>query len=287
MLARVKGHIVHMVLSRVSPLAVPVLLEIGRESVRTDSDEDALLAEAEAIIAEATGSAEPPPRPGDPPRQRRPPPGRHARLPLVAPGAAQVPAARPVLVTAAPVHLAGERLMLDPMGALYWPATRLLAVSDLHLEKGSSFARRGMLLPPWDTHATLDRLTCCCAAGRRQTVVALGDSFHDSNGSAPASGHRAATAERHDRGASFHLGPGQPRSAPARGRWRRSGWKLRHRTDGVSPSGRCVRRIPARSSVITTRRRRFRPAPAPSAAPASWPTAAADAAGVRRLYWRP
>ncbi len=60
MLARVKGHITHMVLSRVSPLAVPVLLEIGRESVRTDTDEEALLAEAEAIIAEATGGAEPP-----------------------------------------------------------------------------------------------------------------------------------------------------------------------------------------------------------------------------------
>ena len=60
MLARVKGHIVHMVLSRVSPLAVPVLLDIGRESVRTDDDEEALLAEAEAIIAEATGEAEPP-----------------------------------------------------------------------------------------------------------------------------------------------------------------------------------------------------------------------------------
>ncbi len=42
MLARVKGHIVHMVLSRVSPLAVPVLLDIGRESVRTDTDEDSL-----------------------------------------------------------------------------------------------------------------------------------------------------------------------------------------------------------------------------------------------------
>jgi ATP-dependent Lhr-like helicase len=61
MLARVKGHIVHMVLSRVSPLAVPVLLEIGRESVRSDIDEDTMLAEAEAIIAEATGQAEPPP----------------------------------------------------------------------------------------------------------------------------------------------------------------------------------------------------------------------------------
>jgi ATP-dependent Lhr-like helicase len=59
MLARVRGKIVHMVLSRVSPLAVPVLLEIGRESVRTDTDEEALLAEAEAIISEATGEAEP------------------------------------------------------------------------------------------------------------------------------------------------------------------------------------------------------------------------------------
>ncbi len=60
MLARVKGRIVHMVLSRVSPLAVPVLLEIGRESVRTRDDEERLLAEAEAIIAEATGEGEPP-----------------------------------------------------------------------------------------------------------------------------------------------------------------------------------------------------------------------------------
>ncbi|MEA2768077.1 MAG: ATP-dependent helicase Lhr and Lhr-like helicase, partial [Acetobacteraceae bacterium] len=63
MLARVKGHIVHMVLSRVSPLAVPVLLEIGRESVRSDADEETMLAEAEAIIAEATEGAEPPPVP--------------------------------------------------------------------------------------------------------------------------------------------------------------------------------------------------------------------------------
>jgi ATP-dependent helicase Lhr and Lhr-like helicase len=52
---------VHMVLSRVSPLAVPVLLEIGRESVRTRDDEEKLLAEAEAIIAEATAEQEPPP----------------------------------------------------------------------------------------------------------------------------------------------------------------------------------------------------------------------------------
>ena len=87
-------------------------------------------------------------------------------------------------MTAAPIHLAGERLMLDPMGALFWPDQRLLAVSDLHLEKGSSFARRGMLLPPWDTHATIDRLTLLLRRWSPGTVVALGDSFHDAGGSA-------------------------------------------------------------------------------------------------------
>jgi DNA ligase-associated metallophosphoesterase len=87
------------------------------------------------------------------------------------------------MTAAAPIHLAGERLMLDPMGALFWPAQRLLAVSDLHLEKGSSFARRGMLLPPWDTHTTVDRLTLLLRRWSPEVVVALGDSFHDALGS--------------------------------------------------------------------------------------------------------
>ena len=85
-------------------------------------------------------------------------------------------------MSAAPIHLAGERLMLDPSGAVFWPATGMLVVSDLHLEKGSSFARRGMLLPPWDTHATLDRLTLLLRRYTPRIVVALGDSFHDAQG---------------------------------------------------------------------------------------------------------
>jgi metallophosphoesterase superfamily enzyme len=94
-------------------------------------------------------------------------------------------------VTAAPIHLAGERLMLDPAGALLWPATSLLAVSDLHLEKGSSYARRGQLLPPWDTRATLDRLTLLLRRYQPRVVIALGDSFHDTDGST-----RLPSAER-------------------------------------------------------------------------------------------
>ena len=85
-------------------------------------------------------------------------------------------------MTAAPIHLAGERLMLDPAGALFWPAAGTLVVSDLHLEKGSSYARKGMLLPPWDTHATLDRLTLLLRRYHPRIVVALGDSFHDGQG---------------------------------------------------------------------------------------------------------
>jgi uncharacterized protein len=82
-------------------------------------------------------------------------------------------------MNAAPIHMAGERLMLDPMGALFWPETKLLAVSDLHLEKGSSEARKGNLLPPWDTQATLDRLALLLRRWKPATVVTLGDSFHD------------------------------------------------------------------------------------------------------------
>jgi DNA ligase-associated metallophosphoesterase len=81
-----------------------------------------------------------------------------------------------------PVHLSGERLLLDPEGALFWPARKLLAVADLHLEKGSAAASRGSLLPPWDTRATLDRLARLLRRHRPAVLVALGDSFHDIKG---------------------------------------------------------------------------------------------------------
>jgi hypothetical protein len=77
------------------------------------------------------------------------------------------------------VDLAGVTLVADLAGALYWEAERLLVVSDLHLEKGSSFAMRGVLLPPYDTIATLGRLGAVIARFDPKTVIALGDSFHD------------------------------------------------------------------------------------------------------------
>jgi DNA ligase-associated metallophosphoesterase len=82
------------------------------------------------------------------------------------------------------VTVAGATLHADPGGALYWRDEKLLLVADLHLEKGSAFARRGVLLPPYDTAATLARLAILIERHAPRIVIALGDSFHDGHGPA-------------------------------------------------------------------------------------------------------
>lgn len=77
------------------------------------------------------------------------------------------------------VTVAGVTFTADLAGGLFWQEERLLVVSDLHLEKGSSFAQRGVLLPPFDTAATLAQLGAVIARHDPRTVIALGDSFHD------------------------------------------------------------------------------------------------------------
>ncbi len=82
------------------------------------------------------------------------------------------------------ITLAGIALLADPAGALFWPDEKLLAVADLHLEKGSAFAARGVLLPPYDTATALARLGRLTERYAPRLVVALGDSFHDGGGPA-------------------------------------------------------------------------------------------------------
>jgi hypothetical protein len=77
------------------------------------------------------------------------------------------------------LEIAGVSIVADISGALFWDEQSLLVVSDLHLEKGSSFAARGILLPPYDTIATLSRLAAVIARHDPRMVIALGDSFHD------------------------------------------------------------------------------------------------------------
>jgi len=73
----------------------------------------------------------------------------------------------------------GHDLEALPQGALFWPARRALLIADLHLEKGSWFARLGQMLPPYDSIATLSDLTALAAATDAAEIWCLGDSFHD------------------------------------------------------------------------------------------------------------
>jgi DNA ligase-associated metallophosphoesterase len=78
--------------------------------------------------------------------------------------------------------LGAASFVADPMGALYWPEERLLVVADLHLEKGASYARRRVFLPPYDTAMTLAALAALIARYAPRVLIALGDSFHDVEG---------------------------------------------------------------------------------------------------------
>lgn len=88
-------------------------------------------------------------------------------------------------------RLNGEPVVLRPAGALVIERSRTLVVSDLHLEKGSSYARKGQLLPPYDTDAALSRLEAEVAATAPSTIVLLGDTFHDDGGEARLSADNA------------------------------------------------------------------------------------------------
>lgn len=77
------------------------------------------------------------------------------------------------------IRIAGVDASLRASGALWLAEERLLTVADLHLEKGSAYATRGQMLPPYDTRETLDRLEQEIAALKPRTVVLLGDTLHD------------------------------------------------------------------------------------------------------------
>lgn len=75
--------------------------------------------------------------------------------------------------------LNGELAALRCSGAVWLPDRGMLVVADLHLEKGSSYASRGVMLPPFDTRATLARLEAEVTELAPATLVLLGDTFHD------------------------------------------------------------------------------------------------------------
>src|SRR6056297_519420 len=80
------------------------------------------------------------------------------------------------------VTVSGRAMIADQSGALYWSSEDALIVADMHLEKGSHFARRGQMLPPYDTRATLLALARAIDTYDAQNIILLGDSFHDIDG---------------------------------------------------------------------------------------------------------
>lgn len=80
------------------------------------------------------------------------------------------------------IIIGGNNAILDASGALFLTCENLLIVSDLHLEKGTSGARRGLFLPPYDSRLTLAALAGALAKYRPVGIVFLGDSFHDQHG---------------------------------------------------------------------------------------------------------
>jgi uncharacterized protein len=67
-------------------------------------------------------------------------------------------------------------------GALCVPAHDTLIISDLHLEQGTSLARRGIHVPPFDTATTLALLANVVTSLKPGRLIFLGDSFHDGEG---------------------------------------------------------------------------------------------------------
>lgn len=94
-----------------------------------------------------------------------------------------------------PLSFAGEEWLLTQSRALFWPRENTLLVADLHLEKGSFFARHGQFVPPYDSRETLERVALTIRETGARRVITLGDNFHDSHGSTRLEDHACGMLE--------------------------------------------------------------------------------------------
>ena len=233
MLARARGRIELRRLDRVSPLAVPVLLEIGK-GVR--------LWRRHRGTAGRNGGGE---------RKR---PGRRGHGRRGHGGTAAL--------TAAGFRLNGASLAADPSGALWWPEMHTLVVADLHFEKGSAFAAEGRaLLPPYDSHATLERLEALARRYSPVRWVSLGDGFHDRHADLRLDPDAAGRLDRLTRSCEWlwlrgNHDPEAPRGFGGRalGEWRAGPLVFRHEPHPRPAPGEVAGHLHPRATVATGRR---------------------------------
>ncbi|WP_426336242.1 ligase-associated DNA damage response endonuclease PdeM [Pseudoduganella sp. R-31] len=83
-------------------------------------------------------------------------------------------------------ELAGERVLLLPQKALYWPAAKTLMVADVHFGKAASFRALGVPVPRGTTSENLAVLETLLTTHDTQRIVFLGDFLHARPAQAPA-----------------------------------------------------------------------------------------------------
>ena len=77
------------------------------------------------------------------------------------------------------INFNNHKFKINNDGILFWLEKKIAIVSDLHLEKGSSFASLGQFIPPYDSEETLKKLINFLKTHEVQTIILLGDTFHD------------------------------------------------------------------------------------------------------------
>jgi len=76
------------------------------------------------------------------------------------------------------IQLAGERILLLPEKALFWPAEKMLIVADIHFGKAAAFRALGVPVPRGTTTENLDGLDALVDAHGARHIVFLGDFLH-------------------------------------------------------------------------------------------------------------
>lgn len=162
------------------------------------------------------------------------------------------------------VTLNGHEIFLHSSGVALWREHGIAVVADLHLEKGSHFAKRGFFLPPYDSEETLARLAGVCAAEAVRQVVILGDCFHDAKGYARLSdAGRRAFARLLDLDAIWikgnHDGDFVPEGLTAHDSYQRDGIVFRHESRADSAPGEISGHFHPKVRIAQNRTRLQRP----------------------------
>ena len=77
------------------------------------------------------------------------------------------------------INFNNHEFKINNDGVLFWLEKKIAIVSDLHLEKGSSFASSGQFVPPFDSEETLNKLINFLKIHEVKIIILLGDTFHD------------------------------------------------------------------------------------------------------------